>query len=159
MNSSARFSLPPRGESAPWNGDGSFSVARPALGQGGHARGEQEGAVGAGQHITDGLDGGSLGRVRDGRVGEVVLVGQVQDGLGRLGAGGDRGQIVEVAAQDVHSLGRQGSCGSVGPGQPGDVMSGGQKFIDGGGTDPSGSAGNEDAHDTRSLRLRLTRSG
>src|SRR5580658_1485097 len=73
----------------------------PALGKGGDARGEQEGAAGTGERIAYGLDRGSLGRDRGGRVGEVVLVREVDDGLGGLGASADAGEIVEVTALDA----------------------------------------------------------
>jgi len=132
---------------------------RPALGEAGHARGEQEGAVGAGERIAYGLDRGSLGCARGGRVGPVVLVREMDDGFGGLRASTDAREIVEVTAADASPLGRQGSGGSVGPGEPGDLMSGGEKFIDGGGTDPSGGSGDENAHGTVSLWLRHGRSG
>jgi len=131
----------------------------PAPGEAGDARGEQEGAAGAGQRIAYGLDRGSLGRGRCGWVGPVVLVREVDDGLGGLGARTDAGQIVEVAAVDVSPLGPEGGGGSAGPGQTGDLMPGGEKLIDGGGTDPSGGSGDENAHGICLLRLRGGRSG
>ena len=124
-NSSARFSLPPRGASGPWNGDASASVQGPALGEAGHAGGEQEGAVGPDQRVADGLDGGPLGGGGRGRVGPVVLVREVNDGLGVLGPGPDAPEVVEVTAADAGPLGLEGGGGSVGPGQAGDLVSGG----------------------------------
>jgi hypothetical protein len=134
-------------------------AGRPALGEAGHARGEEEGAAGAGQRVADGLDRGSLGGDRVGRVGPVVLVREVDDGFGCLGAGPDAPEIVEVAAADLRPFCLERGGGSVGSGEPGDLMPGGEKFIDGGGTDPSGGSGDENAHGTASLRLRCGRSG
>ena len=74
---------------------------RPALGEAGDARGEQEGAAGAGERVADDLDRGSLGCGRVGRVGPVVLVREVDDGLGGLGTGTDAREVVEVAAADA----------------------------------------------------------
>src|ERR1700691_3640854 len=132
---------------------------RPARGEAGDARGEQEGPVGAGERIAYGLDCGSLGRGRGGHVGEVVLVREMDDGFGGLGASPDAREIVEVTPADVSPLGLDGGGGSIGPGEPGDLMPGGEKFIDGGGTDPSGGSGDKNAHGTVSLRLRHRRSG
>src|SRR5580693_2961737 len=132
---------------------------RPALGEGGDARGEQEGAAGADERIAYGLDRGSLGCARGGRVGPVVLVREMDDGFGGLGASTDAREIVEVTAADASPLGPEGSGGSVGPGEPGDLMPGGEEFIDGGRTDPSGGSGDENVHGTVSLRLRHGRSG
>jgi hypothetical protein len=71
----------------------------------------------------------------------------MDDGLGGLGASTDAGEIVEVTAADASPL-RPQCCGrSVRPGQSSDLMSGGEKLIDGGRTDPSGRSGNENAHD------------
>ncbi len=126
----------------------------PALGEGGDARGEQEGAVGADERIADGLDRGSLGCARGGRVGPVVLVREMDDGFGVLSASTDAREIVEVTAADLDPLCLEGSGGSVGPGEPGDLVPGGEKFIDGGGADPSGGSGDENAHVAVSLRLR-----
>ena len=47
----------------------------------------RNGRPAAGERVADGLHGGPLGRVRDGRVGEVVLVGEMEDGVGVRGAG------------------------------------------------------------------------
>ena len=77
-----------------------------------------------------------------------MLVREVDDGVGGLGASPDAGEIVEVAAADLDPLGRQGRGGGVGPGQPGDLVSGGEQFIDGGGADPAGGSGDENAHGT-----------
>jgi hypothetical protein len=88
-----------------------------------------------------------------------VLVREVDDGLGGLGASTDAREIVQIAAADANLLRLQGSGGCVGPGEPGDLMPGGEKFIDDGGTDPSGGPGDENVHDTVSLRLRQGRSG
>jgi hypothetical protein len=132
---------------------------RPALGEASGARGEQEGAVGAGERIAYGLDRGSLGCARGGRVGPVVLVREMDDGFGGVSASTDAREIVEIAAADASPLGLEGGGGGVGPGEPGDLMSGGEKFIDGGGADPSGGSGDENAHGTVSFRLRHGRSG
>src|SRR5207342_3047445 len=99
---------------------------RPALGEGGDARGEQEGAVGADERIAYGLDRGSLRCARGGRVGPVMLVREVDDGFGSLSASTDAGEIVEVTAADASPLGPQGSGGSVGPGEPVDLVPGGE---------------------------------
>ena len=131
----------------------------PARGEAGDARGEQKGVAGAGERIAYGLDRGSLGRGRGGRVGPVVLVGQMDDGLGGLGASPDAGEIVEVAAVNASPLRLQRCGGSISPGQPGDLVSGGEKLIDGGRTDPSGGSGNENTHGPVFLRLRSRRSG
>jgi len=132
---------------------------RPALGEGGDARGEQEGTVGADERIAYGLDRGSLGCAGGGRVGPVVLVREMDDGFGGLSAITDAREIVEVTAADASPLGPEGSGRSVGPGEPSDLMPGGEQFIDGGGTDPSGGSCDENAHGTVSLRLRRGRSG
>ena len=83
-----------------------------------------------------------------------MLVREVEDGFGGFGAGPDAREIVEVTAADTRSLGLEGSGGSVGPGEPGDLMPGGEKFIDGSGADPSGGSSDENAHGPVSLRLR-----
>jgi hypothetical protein len=75
----------------------------------------------------------------------------MDDGLGGLSASTDAREIVEVTAADANTFGLECSGGSVGPGEPGDLMSGGEKFIDGGGTDPSGGSGDENAHGTVSF--------
>jgi hypothetical protein len=80
-----------------------------------------------------------------------VLVREVDDGLGGLGASPDAGEIVEVTALDASPLRLQCRGGRVRPGQPGDLMSGGEKLIDGSRTDPSGGSGNENVHDPVSL--------
>jgi hypothetical protein len=121
---------------------------RPARGEAGHAGGEQEGTAGAGERVADGLDRGALGCGRVGRVGPVVLVREVDDSLGGLGASTDAREVVEVTAADASPLRLEGSGGGVGPGEPGDLMPGGEKFTDGVGTDPSGGPGDENAHDT-----------
>ena len=77
---------------------------RPALGEGGDARGEQEGVVGAGERLADGLDRGSLGRARGGRVGPVMLVREMDDCFGGLRASTDARKIVEVTAADANPL-------------------------------------------------------
>jgi len=59
-----------------------------------------------------------------------VLVGQVDDGLGRLGADPDAGQVIEVTAADLRPPGLQGGGRGAGPGQPGDLMPGGEQLID-----------------------------
>jgi len=92
---------------------------RPALGEGGDARGEQEGAVGADERIAYGLDRGSLGCARGGRVGPVVLVREMDDGFGGLSASTDAREIVEVTAADANSFCLEGGGGSVRPGKPG----------------------------------------
>ena len=74
---------------------------RPGLGEAGDARGQQEGAAGAGERVADDLDRGSLGCGRVGRVGPVVLVREMDDGLGGLGASTDAREIIEVAAADA----------------------------------------------------------
>jgi hypothetical protein len=87
-----------------------------------------------------------------------VLVREVDDGLGGLGASTDAREIIEVTAADANPLRLEGSGGSIGPGEPGDLMPGGEKFINGGGTNPSGGPGDENVHGTVSLRLRQGRS-
>jgi hypothetical protein len=72
----------------------------------------------------------------------------MDDGLGSLGASTDARKIVQVAAADANPLRLKGSGGSVGPGEPGDLVPGGEKFIDDGGTDPSGGPGDENVHGT-----------
>ena len=47
------------------------------------------------------LDGGALGAPGAGHVGEVVLEAQVDDGVGRLGAGAQAVEVVEAAAAGV----------------------------------------------------------
>src|SRR5208282_3369224 len=121
---------------------------RPALGEAGDARGEQEGAAGAGERFTYGLDRGSLGCARGRGVGPVVLVRKMDDGFGGLGASPDAREIVEITPADASPLCLDGSGGSVGPGEPGDLMSRSEKFVNGGGTDPSGGSGDENAHGT-----------
>ncbi len=69
---------------------------------------------------------GEAGDARGGRVGPVVLVREVDDGLGGLGASTDAREIVKVTAADPSPLGRQGSGGSIGPGEPRDLVSGGE---------------------------------
>ena len=78
--------------------------ARPALGQAGHAGGEHERAVAAGERLGEGLDRGALRPVRLRGVRPVVLVGQVGDGVGVGGAAAQRVEVVEVAAQDRGAL-------------------------------------------------------
>ena len=77
----------------------------PALGEAGDARREQERTAAADERVADGLDCGPLGRVRDGRVGEVVLVREMDDGVGILGAGADAVEIVQIAPADPGALG------------------------------------------------------
>src|SRR5580693_9183854 len=127
---------------------------RPALDEAGDARSEQEGAIGADECVADGLDGGSLGRGRGGRVGPIVLVGEMDDGFGGLGPSTDAGEIVEVTAADLSPLGLEGGGGGVGPGEPGDLMPGLKQLIDGSGTDPSRGSCDENTHGTVSLPLR-----
>src|SRR5271169_6676870 len=80
-----------------------------------------------------------------------MLVREMDDGFGGLRARADAREVVEVTAADKSPLGLEGSGGSVGAGEPGDLMSGGEKFIDGGGTDPPGGSGDENAHGTVSF--------
>jgi hypothetical protein len=82
----------------------------------------------------------------------------MDDGLGGLGASPDAREIVQVAAADANPLRLKGSGGCVRPGEPGDLMPGGEKFIDDGGADPSGGPGDENVHDTVSLQPRQGRS-
>ena len=70
----------------------------------------------------------------------------MDDGLGGLGASPDAGEIVEVTALDASPPSLQHRGGSIRPGQPGDLVPGGEQLIDGGRTDPSGGSGNENAH-------------
>ena len=116
--------MPARGESGPWNGDASASVEGLPWVRPGHARGEQERAIGAGQRLGYGLDGGPLGRGGGGRIGPVVLVREMNDRLGLLGAGPDALGVVEVAAADADPLGLEGGGGGVGAGEPGDLVPG-----------------------------------
>jgi hypothetical protein len=64
--------------------------------QAGDAGGQQERSPAAGQRVADGLHGRALGRVRDGRVHEVVLVGQMEHGVRFRGAGPQTVEVVEV---------------------------------------------------------------
>ncbi len=64
----------------------------------------KNGRLSAGKDVPDRLDGVPLGAVRDRWVGEVVFVGEVDDGVGVLGAGADALEIVEVAALRLGAL-------------------------------------------------------
>ncbi|GAA3161301.1 hypothetical protein GCM10020001_102000 [Nonomuraea salmonea] len=116
------------------------------VGEAGDAGGEQERPVAAFEGVAEGLDGGALGGVGAGQVAPVVLVGQVDDGLGRLGAGAQAVEVVEVAAVDVGALGLQRGGGGVGPGQAGDLVPGGEQVVDDGRADPAGGSGDENVH-------------
>jgi len=124
---------------------------RPSLSQGGDAGSDQERAARAGEDVADGLGRVPFGRVRGGHVRPVVLVGQVDDGLGVVRAGPDAVEVVEVAAADPGTLRLDGSGGRIGPGQAGDLVTCREQFVDHGGTDPTGGSGDEDAHDVVSL--------
>ena len=50
------------------------------------------------------------------------------------------------------ALGLQGCGGRVGPGQPDDLVARSEQFVDGGGADPAGRSGDEDAHGVISFR-------
>ena len=83
----------------------------------------------------------------------------MDDGFGGLDPSTNAGEIFEITAADVSPLGVEDGGGGVGPGEPGDLMAGGEKFIDGGGTDPSRGSCDENAHGTVSLPLHHARSG
>lgn len=94
----------------------------PAPRETGDPRGEQERTAGAHERVADGLDGRSLSRGRDSWIREVVLVRQMDDGLGSLGAAADAVQVVQVSAADPGALGLQGRGGRFRPGQSGDLV-------------------------------------
>src|SRR5260370_25596932 len=83
------------------------------------ARGEQEGAVGADEGVAYGLDRGSLGCARGGRVGKVVLGREMDDGFGRLGASTDAREIAQGTPADASPPCPDGRGGPRGPGEPG----------------------------------------
>ena len=64
----------------------------------GDAGGQEERAVRAGQRVADRLDRDAFGAVRLGGVAPVVLVGEVDDGLGVGRACAQAVEVVEVAA-------------------------------------------------------------
>ena len=125
---------------------------RVALGRGpvvrerGHPRGQQEGPVAAGERVADRLHGAPLGGVGVRGVGEVVLVGEVDDRLGRLGAGAQRVEVVQVAAADACPLGLQRGGRGVRAGQAGDRVALGQQLVHHGRADPAGRPGDEYVH-------------
>jgi hypothetical protein len=55
-------------------------------------------------------------------VGEVVLEGQMDDGVGLLGAGPDRVQVVEISSVRADAPGLKEGCGGVRTGQAGDLV-------------------------------------
>ena len=88
------------------------------------------------------------------------LFGEMDHRVGVLGAGADAVEVVEVAAADADALRLERRGGGVGPGQPGDLVTGGEQFVDDGGADPPGRSGDENAHDVISFDPpRAARSG
>ena len=65
-------------------------------------------------------------------------------------------EVTGLARSDASAAALQAKGARV---RRGDLVPGGKKLIDGGGTDPSGGPGDENAHGTVSLRLRHGRSG
>jgi len=116
----------------------------------GDTRRDQEWTVGIDERVSDGLDCGPLGRVRGGHVGPVVLVGEVNGGLGVARADANGVEVVEVAAQHPYALGLEGFGGRVRSCQTGDVVTGGEEVVDDGGADPPGGPGDENVHVLRS---------
>jgi len=110
-------------------------------------RRHDEAAVRAGQHLADRLHRRALGAVRGGRVDEVVLVGEMDDRIGRGCAGPQAVEIVEVASVNLSALGPQGGGGRVGAGEADHLVAAGKQLVDGGGTDPAGGSGDEHAHE------------
>jgi hypothetical protein len=98
------------------------------------------------EHVADGLDRGALRPVRLRLVGEVVLVGEVDDGVGAVRALPEAVEVVEVAAQRGRPLGLDGDGRRVGTREADDLVPGAEQLVDGGGPDPAGRAGDENTH-------------
>lgn len=75
-----------------------------ALRHAGDAGGQQEGTARTGEGVADRPHGLPFGAGGVGGAGEVVLVGEVDDGLGGLGARPDAVEVVEVTAADPDAL-------------------------------------------------------
>lgn len=119
---------------------------RPPVGQTGESRRQEERLARVDECVSDGLRGGSFGGVGSGHVRPVVLVGEVDDGVGLLRPGSNGVQIVEVAAADRDPLALECGGGRVGAGQSADGVASGQQFVDDGAADPTRSSGDEDVH-------------
>jgi hypothetical protein len=119
---------------------------QPLLIRAGDAGGQQERPPRSGEDVADRLDGVALGLVRDGRVGEVMLVGEMEDGVGLGGARPDAGQVVQVTTADLDAFFLEGRRGGVGSGEPDDLVTAGEQLVDCGRTDPPGCSGDENPH-------------
>jgi hypothetical protein len=125
---------------------GSIAFSGGATGDGAYARSDQEGPIRSNKSVADRFDSRALGAVRAGLVGEIVFVGQVDDRVGTRGSRTQAVQIVEVAALHSGSLGGEGFCGCGGSGEPNNLVSRGEQFVNYGGANPSGCSSNKYAH-------------
>lgn len=82
-----------------------------------------------------------------------MLVGQVDDRIGRLSAGAEAVQIVEVAAMDQRPLGLECGGGCIGASQAEDLVAAGQQLVDSCGADPAGGSSDEYAQEQISFGL------
>ena len=82
----------------------------------------------------------------------VVLVGHVGDLVRLGGASPQRGEIVQVTADDAGALGRESLLGLVGSGQAGGPVTRRDEFVDNGGSDPTGRSGDKCTHELVLLR-------
>jgi hypothetical protein len=76
-----------------------------------------------------------------------VHEGEVGHGVGAGGAGAQRVEVGQLAAQHLDAAGGEGVGGGRGASEADDLMSCREQFGRHGGSDPAGCSGDEDAHD------------
>jgi hypothetical protein len=124
-------------------------VARAAVHQADHARGDHQGLAGSGEGVAERVDGrpvhrGGGGHAAGGEVG--VAVAEVDHAVGVGRRGPQAVEVVQVAAAGLGAESGHLGGGRVRAGQADDLVAGLDELGDGGRADPAGCAGDEDAH-------------
>ncbi|GMA86099.1 hypothetical protein GCM10025868_13490 [Angustibacter aerolatus] len=124
---SVRFSVPPRIAVGPSKGERSSSVASRPEASPAAPDASSSGRSEPSRLVEERLDSLPLRAVRAHRVGEVVLVGQVQHGVGGCGPGAQAVEVVEVASPHARAGSDEPLGRGAGPGQALDLVTGGEQ--------------------------------
>ena len=111
-----------------------------------HAGRDHQRPPGAREDLAERVDGRAVGTGRLLHPGEVVVVAQVHDTLGRPGPGPQGAGVVEAAAVDLGAEGGHRVGRGVGAGEAHDLVARAEQFGHDGRSDPPGSAGDEQVH-------------
>ncbi len=105
--------------------------------------------------FAEGLDGATIrigGALKITRKGDLVLEGEVDHAVRCRGGPTQAVEIVERGAMRRRPRGRDRSSRGLRPSQPDDLVARADELGNNSGTDPAGSAGDEDSHGRTSLK-------